>query len=103
MSDVDLKGPIQNLVQETIKGLKMTDIILGTVLTTSPISVQTDISMPPIPEAGLVVPEIVRGKTSLVIGGEGGTVTINESLKSGDRILMLRVSGGNRYVILSRV
>ena len=42
---------------------------------------------------------------AVVQGGEGGTVTmiIQEALKAGDKVLMLRVMKGQKYVILSRL
>ncbi|WP_312637038.1 DUF2577 family protein [Oscillibacter sp.] len=34
---------------------------------------------------------------------EPGYITLNQGLAVGDRVLMLRVSGGQRYIILSRI
>ena len=35
--------------------------------------------------------------------GTGGTVQVHEGLKTGDKVLMLRVSHGQRYIILSKL
>ena len=101
MSDTSLTGVIQNIVQECIKGLKLTDIMTGTVISVSPLSVQPDVSMPPLPASALILTSAVTAKTASVQGGSGGTVVINPGLAVGDNVIMLRVSKGNRYIILS--
>lgn len=37
------------------------------------------------------------------LANEHGYVTLNRGLAVGDQVLMLRVSGGQRYIILSRI
>lgn len=59
--------------------------------------------MQPIPEKALVLTSSVIAKTAPVMGGQGGTVTINEGLAVGDKVVMLRVSRGQRYIVLSKV
>lgn len=103
MSDTSLTGVIQNIVQECVKGLKLADMMTGTVISVSPLSVQPDVSMPPIPAAALVLTDAVTAKTVSVQGGSGGTVVVNPGLAAGDNVLMLRVSRGNRYIILSTI
>lgn len=103
MSNTSWLGVLQSITQENIKGLKMADMVTGTVVSSSPISVQPDITMPPIPSAALILTSAVKPKTATVQGGSGGTVVINEGLVSGDKVLMLRVSGGQRYIVLSKI
>ena len=59
--------------------------------------------MLPIPDVALVLTENVKSRSAKVQGGGGGTVVINEGLAVGDKVVMLRVSRGNRYIILSKV
>lgn len=62
MANVDLLGVIQMIVQENLKGQKLADKMTGTVVSVSPLSVQPDISMPPIPEAGADLNGCGQGK-----------------------------------------
>lgn len=101
MSDTNMKGVLQQLVQECVKGMKPADMMTGTVLSISPLHIQPDVSMPPIPEAALILTSSVTSRTVSVQGGSGGTVVINPGLEAGNKVLMLRVSGGQRYIILS--
>ncbi len=82
----ELVGVIQQIVQETVQAMKLTDKATGTVLSIAPLSVQTDISMQPIPAAALTLTDTVWGK-----------------LAAGDRVLMLRVQNGQQYIILSKI
>lgn len=99
----ELLGVLQQIAQENAKAMKPTDMATGTVISVSPLSIQTELTMPPIPAAALVITSAVQAKTAQVQGGEGGTVVINEGLKAGDRVLMLRVQNGQRYIVLSKI
>ena len=107
MYETNLTGALQKLIQETVKGMKPADMMTGIVLSVEPLSVQPDISMPPIPEAALTLTETVKERTvtASVQGGDGGSVTIpvREALKAGDKVLMLRVHSGQNYIILSKL
>ncbi len=103
MADVDLLGVVQKIIQENVKGLKLADKMTGTVISVSPLKVQADISMPPIPEAGLILTDAVKAKNVAVKGGAGGVVELNSGLAVGDKVLMLRVSSGQCYIILSKL
>ena len=100
MADVDLLGVIQMIVQENLKGQKLADKMTGTVISIAPLSVQPDIS---IPAAGLILTDAVKARNAEVKGGGGGMVEVVPGLAIGDKVLMLRVSSGQCYVILSRL
>ena len=43
-----------------------------------------------------------RHKVSAIRGGMGN-VTVREGLKPGDKVLMMRVQRGNKYIVLSKI
>jgi hypothetical protein len=101
---MDLVEVIQTLMQNGIKELKLADLVIGTVATVTPLSITIDGSMPPIPEIALiktvgVMPKSYSGKTS---DGASFTVVINEGLQAGEKVIMLRVSGGQQFIVLSK-
>ncbi len=102
MSELDLSGVIQRIVQNTVEAMKLADKATGTVESVSPLRVKTDIGMQSIPASGLILTDTVKERTVRVQGG-AGTVTIREGLKAGDRVLMLRVQNGQQYIILSKI
>lgn len=99
----ELAGVLQQLSQGVIEGMKLTDMAVGTVVSASPLSVQADSAMPPIPEKALSLTDAVIARTAKVQGGAGGTVVIHDGLKTGDKVLMLRVKNGQNYIILSKI
>lgn len=98
----NLLGVMQMIMQENQEAMKPTDVAFGTVVTASPLSILVDGTAEPKPEAGLILTESVMQKTAPVQGGDGGTVEINKGLSVGDKVVMLRVSHGNQYIVLSK-
>ena len=99
----ELIGVIQQIVQNVIQAMNLTDKATGTVLSIDPLSVQVDMNMPPLPDAAILLTDAVKERVAPVQGGEGGTVVVAEGLKPGDKVLMLRVQRGQQYIILSRI
>ena len=97
----NLLGVMQEIMQENQKAMKPTEVAFGTVATVSPLSILVDGTSQPKPEAGLILTEAVIPKTVQVQGG-GGLVVVNKGLAVGDKVVMLRVSRGNRYIVLSK-
>ncbi len=93
---------IQQTIQNAVEAMKLTDKATGTVESADPLKVKVDTTMQSIPEAGLILTDTVKERTVNVQGGSG-SVAVREGLKPGDRVLMLRVQNGNRYIILSKI
>lgn len=103
MNEYNLLKEIQQTMQDSAQAMKLCDIVFGTVKTVSPLTVQLQTTMQDLPAAALIETVGVKAKTANVIGGAGGTVTINEGLAVGDKVVMIRAAGGQRYVVLSKV
>ncbi len=98
----ELVDIFQQVAQNAVEAMKLTDKATGTVESAAPLRVKVDTSMQSIPEAGLILTDTVKEQTVKVQGGPG-SVTVREGLKPGDRVLMLRVQNGNQYIILSKI
>ena len=96
----ELLGVLQEIVKNYMNAIKMTDKATGTVTKTSPLTIQTDTSLPPISGNALIN---VIERTEQVKGGAGGTVTVTEGLKAGDKVLLLRVQKGQQFIVLSKI
>ena len=97
-----LLGVMQEIMHKNQEAMKPTEVAFGTVATVSPLSILVDGTSQPRPEAGLILTEAVTPKTVQVQGGGGGSVVLNKGLAVGDKVVMLRVSRGNRYIVLSK-
>ena len=104
---MDLIEIIHKIIQENVEAQKPTDLIIGTVVSASPLSVQINANQPPLPEQVLVVcEEVTRHKVELYDSNDehqAGTYWVHAELKTGDKVIMLRCMKGQTYIILSRV
>ncbi|MBR3238760.1 MAG: DUF2577 domain-containing protein [Oscillospiraceae bacterium] len=101
----ELLGVVQKIVQNSMEGMKLTDLVFGTVQSASPLAVQIESTMQAIPAAALILTEGVQARsyTGTTSDGASFTVPINPGLAPGDKVIMLRTSRGQRFIILSKV
>lgn len=99
----NLLGELQAIMQENQSAMKPTELAFGTVVTVAPLSILVDNTAQPKPEAGLILTDSVVARSAKIQGGSGGTAVINPGLALNDRVVMLRVQRGQRYIVLSKV
>ena len=101
----DLLGVLQTITQNNVKGLKLTDLCFGTVAAESPLSVTLESTMQSLPADVLVLCDAVKARSVAITDSDGDTATVqlSEALRAGERVIMLRCAGGQRFVVLSRV
>lgn len=106
MADTELLGVLQEICKKVQEGTKPAEMALGKVISVSPLRVQKEDSGLKIPEAGLILTDAVKEWEEEVYNLQTPPVLIgkvyHKGLKSGDSVLMLQVSKGNKYIILSR-
>lgn len=132
---MDLYQTIQQIVQNIVRNSDLSDLVIGTVTSVSPLQVTEKSVSDPIPAQALLLTEPVVEKKIPVVehdhiihdtysgGGESvnalgnivcyehgkalpvrdGYIILNRGLAVGDRVLMLKVSSGQRYLVLSRI
>lgn len=101
---------LQQINKTSMDSAQLTDMIIGTVESASPLEITTDIHQAALTEEVLILTEAVspiseddyfadvNGELS-AIWGSG----VARSLKTGDKVLMLSVRHGQQYIILSRL
>lgn len=101
----DLLGVLQAINQASIKGMKPTDLCFGTVVQPEPaITIQLEGTMQPIPSAAIVLCDSVRARQVVCTDSNGDSVTVplSTALTVGERVIMLRCSQGQQFLVLSR-
>lgn len=101
----DLIDVLHGIMQENMKSGKPTDLCFGTVSKASPVEIQLETTMQPIPAAAIVLTEAVVARSVTATTSDGATVTIeiSRALEAGDRVVMIRAASGQRFIVLSRV
>lgn len=121
----DMLTLMQQIASQTIDAMALSDIVVGEVVSTAPLAIKLEKGLT-IPEAGIrltkntclwSVDMTVDHNTENAAGGSGdsayeshhhgykGTKTylVHNELQVGDKVYLLRESGGQHYVALDRV
>lgn len=75
---------IKTIVRSVIDAMKLPDIRIGTVTSVSPVRIDININMPPLPSSAIIVPQHV-------------------SLGVGDKVAMIRGLGGQTYIVVGKI
>jgi len=95
----DLLSTVKQAAMAAIAASNPVTMMYGVVTNTNPLEVNVDQRFT-LPADFLVVPESLT-ENKLVIGGS--TYIVREGLKVGDKLLLLRVQGGQQFIIIDRV
>lgn len=95
---------IKTAALEAVENAQMCDLRYGKVISTSPLKVQITNQLT-LPESVLVVPEHLTKRTvSITLAeSEAKEMIIDNELKVGDKVALLRKQGGQSYFILDRI
>ena len=83
---------------------KPCNFLFGTVRSIVPISVEVEQQKVPLGELQLVIPKCLTSySVQMTFEGRSTTATINNSLKVGDKVVLLQKQGGQQFLILDRL
>lgn len=127
---MNLASVLHQMMQDSMSAAQLTDLKVGTVAAVDPLEITINAAMAPLQAGVLYLTAAVVEKkipvlshthtytdgttgealTSVVCleGGqplpvEDGYIILNRGLQVGDKVLLLRVQQGQRFVVLSRV
>lgn len=92
-----------NLIKrEALKAVNATNpvnVITGTVTSTSPLQINIHQKLTLTNEFLIVIEHVTR----YTVNVSGTTIVIREGLRINDKVVLLRMQGGNQYVVLDKV
>lgn len=103
----ELGNKLKQLVGNYGESTYPTDLFCATMIT--PTQFQLDNSQGPIPESMIIIPEHLSRKFKVKVEGDfhgehhSGELEIDNTLKKGDRVAVLRKQGGGSFYILGRL
>jgi len=99
----DILQTFKKIALDAIKSQKLTDVVHGTVISTSPLQVQVDQKLI-LSEAHLQLTRAVK-EHEVEMSIENGAKQIYKvynGLKQGDKVTMIRAHGGQRFLIIDK-
>ena len=113
---MNLSDVLHQMMQESQAAAQPTDLRLGTVTKAEPLEISINPQMAPLQRSVLYLTESVVEKTlrggpegmicsenGADLPAQGGTAALNRGLQVGDKVLLLRVQSGQKFIVLSRI
>lgn len=108
---MELKDALQQMISQTVDAGSPTDLVYGTVTRAAPLEISINPQMAPLksPVLSLTWPVIAHEVElpEVTIPNVGtvklGKVQITRALQMGDRVILLRVQKGQKFLVLSRI
>lgn len=114
---MDLIEVINHVIQTNIDAQGLTDLVVGTVATSNPLTIKVSAELPALPQSVLYLCDSVKSRAenvkatsllaSLITGlNEGdiiGTVDVNSGLSVNDKVIMIKAMKGQAYIVLSKI
>ena len=114
-SERDLVRAVQSIVTGVISSMKLTDVFVGTVISAEPLKVQIDQKLILAKEQLVLTRNVTDYESKININWTTDTssshahtlknehtVKYLNSLKNGEKVVLLRYKNGQKYVIIDR-
>ena len=127
---MELSDILHQMMQQSLRAAQLTDLKIGTVTSAKPLEISINPAMGPLKQSVLYLTAAVvekkipvlehthssaDGATGPALSGlacyengaalpvQGGYLLHNRALATGDKVLLLRVQSGQKYIVLSRL
>ena len=99
----DLIKLIKKTSLEAFVASKPANMVFGKVISVSPLKIKIDQKLI-LTSAQLVLSKHVTNyRLSVTIDGASKNMTVNNALKIDDEVILMQVSGGQKYIVIDRV
>ena len=99
----NLNETIKKLALEAVIESKPVNINYGTVKTINPLSIEME-NLKILPKEFFVLSRNVTNyKENITMDGVNKTIIINNELKVGEKVILIRLQGGQDYLVLDRM
>lgn len=93
---------IKKAAVEAVEASNPTKVLYGTVINSSP-AIKIDQKFTITKEFIVLTNNVKRHNVNAVIDEEPKTITIDNSLKAGDKVILIQEQGGQKYIVLDKV
>jgi hypothetical protein len=99
----DLLKMIKKTAVDAVNASKPANMVFGKVISTSPLKIKIDQKLI-LTSAQLVLSKSVTNyRLSVTLDGNSKTMTVNNALKNGEEVILMQVSGGQKYIVIDKI
>ena len=110
-----LLDALQQINRQGMDAAQLTDMCVGTVVAVNPLEIEMDVHQAPLTGDVLVLTDAVRGGGGgesffadvngilCAVWGQSSTSSATSDLTVGEKVLMLSVRHGQKFIVLSRL
>ena len=99
----DLLKLIKKSAVEAVNASKPANMVFGKVVSESPLKIQVEQKLI-LGTAQLVLSNNVTDYTvEMTIGGNTQECTVKNALKTGEKVILMQMSGGQKYIVVDRI
>jgi predicted TIM-barrel enzyme len=99
----NLNETIKKLALEAVEQSKPVNVTYGTVKTIDPLSIEVENLRILSKEFFVLSRNVTNYPKNINIDGENKTITVNNALKIGEKVILIRFQGGQDFLVLDRV
>lgn len=103
MADSDLLQVIRRIAAQTVEAGKPCDYAIGTVKKENPLEISVSGAFTIYEEFIDLTRNVTDYEIEAVIGGSRQKVMVHNSLKEGEKVIMIQKPKGQKYLLLDRV
>jgi hypothetical protein len=94
---------IKKTAVDAVNASKPANMVFGKVISTSPLKIKIDQKLI-LTSAQLVLSKSVTNyRLSVTLDGNSKTMTVNNALKNGEEVILMQVSGGQKYIVIDKI
>lgn len=92
------------IVKNYVDSLKLADVVYGKVVSNDPMTIKLDAYTDILPSKFIVCPEhLLKHDVEMTCDGIKKTYTVEPQLKGGDRVVLVKALGGQRFYVIGKV
>lgn len=94
---------VKRAAVEAVEAGKPVNIVFGTVIAISPLKIQADQKSIYTSKMLVLSRSVTDYDTDITINGIKQQCRVHNALEIGDKVILLRMQGGKRYIVLDRL
>lgn len=99
----DLVKAIKKIVVETMETTKPTATMYGQVISSNPLKINVEQRMVLDKNFLILTRNVTDYQVSMKVDNETKTYHVDNSLKTGEKVVLLRQQGGQKFLVIDRV